>query len=81
MALLYRGGCLLPFLIIFNLFFGRLFFSPKAWLITEGVLILVFFVYSYILSRKLMAGVKSAGRRGDVIDVEGEVVSDKEKLE
>ncbi|MFY9402132.1 MAG: hypothetical protein WAQ07_01830 [Candidatus Omnitrophota bacterium] len=78
MVYLYRGGCLLPFLIFFNLFFGRIFFSLKLWLIIEGVLILIFFLYSYILSKKLLSGVNNLQKRSGVIDVEAEVV-DKNK--
>ena len=67
----------MPFLIILNLFLGRLFFNFKAWLIVEGALILIFLVYYYILSRKIISGINNAGRKGNVIDVEGEVVSER----
>jgi len=76
MTLFYRGGCLLPFLIIFNLIFGRLFFSFKVWLAVGGVLILLFFIYSYILSRKILSGVNTVNKKSGAIDVEGEVLPD-----
>jgi hypothetical protein len=77
MAVFYNSGCLLPFLIIFNLFFGRLFFSLRVWLAVEGILIILFMINSYIFSRRIINSVK----KGDnVIDVEGEVIKDREKL-
>ncbi|MBN2831629.1 MAG: hypothetical protein JXL82_05100 [Candidatus Omnitrophica bacterium] len=80
MTLFYRGGCILPFLIIFNLFFGWMFFGVKAWIFIEIILIVVLMIYSYILSRKIISGVNSFGKRGNAIDVEGEVVREKKEL-
>jgi hypothetical protein len=77
MTLFYKGGCLLPLLIIFNLFFGKLFFNTRTWLIVEGVLLLIFIIFSYIFSKNILNSVK---RRNNVIDVEGEVVEDSKKL-
>ncbi|MFA5287329.1 MAG: hypothetical protein WC394_03540 [Candidatus Omnitrophota bacterium] len=77
MSVLYKSGCLLPFLIIFNLFFGRLFFSFRTWLAVGGVLTIFFLVNSCIFSRRIINNVR---RRDNVIDVEGEVISDREKL-
>jgi hypothetical protein len=77
MAIFYNSGCLLPFLIIFNLFFGRLFFNFRTWLVVGGVLIILFLVNSYIFSRRI---IKSVRRKDNVIDVEGEVVKDREKI-
>ena len=77
MTVFYSSGCLLPFLIIFNLIFGRLFFNTRHWLVIGGILILIFMVYSYIFSRRIINNVK---RKDNVIDVEGEVIQDSKKL-
>ncbi len=77
MAIFYNNGCFLPFLIIFNLFFGRLFFSLRLWLAIEGVLIIFFIILSYLSGKRIM---KSFQKRNNVIDIEGEVIEDKEKL-
>ncbi len=77
MTVLYSSGCLLPFLVIFNLIFGRLFFNTRHWLAIEGILILLFMAYSYISVRRVTNGVK---RKDNVIDVEGEVIKDSKKL-
>jgi hypothetical protein len=85
------SGCLLPMLIMFNLFFGKFIFgSTGLWLAVEGMLVLIF-----ILKIKLMASrisrhfeqqaqggfsdrVHSQIRRpaGKVIDVQGQEVND-----
>lgn len=77
MTFFYNSGCLLPFLIIFNLFFGRVFFSLRVWLAVEGILIILFVVNAYIFSKRIINSVK---KRDNVIDVEGEVIQDKMKL-
>ena len=77
MTIFYSSGCLLPFLIIFNLFFGRLFFNTLHWLAIEGILIVIFVVYAHVFSRRIINSVK---RKDNVIDVEGEVIQDKKKL-
>ncbi|PIP19493.1 MAG: hypothetical protein COT38_03055 [Candidatus Omnitrophica bacterium CG08_land_8_20_14_0_20_41_16] len=77
MTVFYSSGCLLPFLIVFNLIFGRLFFNTRHWLTIEGVLILLFMLYSYIFSRRIINSVR---RKDNVIDVEGEIVKEKEVL-
>ncbi len=77
MNFIYRGGCFLPFLIIFNLFFGWLFLGVRAWLVIGLGLSLVFVIYSYLLSRRISSGIKNPAVKGNVIDVEGEVLPDK----
>jgi len=73
-----QSGCLLPILLMFNLFFGWLFFAPLIWLSIEGILLVLFFVNSLILLRRIssMTSKVSPGREG-AIDVEGEIVEDK----
>ncbi|MFH1269680.1 MAG: hypothetical protein ABIH75_01295 [Candidatus Omnitrophota bacterium] len=71
------SGCLLPALIIFNLFFGWIFLSPVHWLVIEGVLILIFIINGFIMMRKIIS---TSSRSEGAIDVEGEVVEDKHKL-
>jgi len=72
------SGCLLPALIIFNLLFGWIFLKPKLWLIFEAVLILLFIINGFIITRKIIS--TSSKKRDDVIDVKGEVVEDRHKL-
>ena len=73
-----RTGCLLPLVIFFNLFFGWIFFPTRLWLAIEGILILLFFLNSYILLRHFSNKAANTGRRGrkGVIDVEGKVIKD-----
>ena len=73
---LSRSGCLLPLFIFFNLFFGRIFLNTQHWLILEVLLVLLFSLNSYMVTRKFFL---SSHKRADVIDVEGEVVQDKKK--
>jgi len=66
------SGCLLPFLIIFNLLFGKLFFKTSLWLAIEGILLLLFLINSYLGLRRIHASANH-NRRREAIDVEGEV--------
>ena len=91
-----QSGCLLPILIILNLFFGKLIFnSTRLWLGIEAVLILLLVIKIRVFMRKISEQLKSGGHgwsvdrqnqkaashhRGKVIDVEGEIVEDKQKL-
>lgn len=72
-----RTGCLLPLLIIPNLLFGWLFLKLWHWLLIEAILILLFIVNAYIITRKILF--VSSGR-DNVVDVEGEVIEEKKKL-
>lgn len=71
------SGCLLPALLIFNLLFGRIFLKPKIWLITEVILLLIFIINGYMITRKIIS---PSSKRDNVIDVEGKVVEDKHQL-
>ena len=74
------SGCLLPFLIVFNLFFGKLIFSStRLWLTIEAVLVLVFILKVNIFLRKLTQ--PSNKSRGNVIDISGQVVDEKSQIE
>lgn len=73
-----RSGCLLPLLIILNLLFGWIFLKPKEWLILEAILVLFFIINGYVMTQKIVSS--SSKKRGNVIDVEGEVVPDKRRL-
>lgn len=75
--ILTQAGCLLPFLIVFNFFFGWIFLGWRWWLISEGLLVLLFFLTSYIMLRKLT---RQSGRSEGVIDVEGRIIDEKKKL-
>ena len=74
MTLLYRGGCFLPLLIIFNFLFGWIFFSIRTWLLIELILFAVLFLYGYILSRKIFSQIDNPTKKVDAIDVEGKVL-------
>ena len=71
-----QSGCILVFLIIANLLFGRIFFRASHWLLLELTLILIAILNSVIFTRKMSSSFR---KRGNVIDVEGEVVEDKHK--
>ena len=76
MIISMQAGCLLPALILLNLFFGWMFLKASVWLTVEAVLILLFILNSYILIRR----VKSWSKPDDVIDVKGEVVESRKTL-
>jgi len=71
-----QSGCLLTFLIIANLLFGRILFRASHWLLLELALILIAILNSVIFTRKMFSSFR---KRGNVIDVEGKVVEDKQK--
>ncbi|MFA5157106.1 MAG: hypothetical protein WC532_06945 [Candidatus Omnitrophota bacterium] len=73
------SGCLLPFLIIFNLFFGWIFLKPLHWLLLEAVLVILFALSGFILIKRVTLrygrpGKRSGKGRGNVIDTEGKVI-------
>ncbi|MFA5355998.1 MAG: hypothetical protein WC301_01120 [Candidatus Omnitrophota bacterium] len=71
------SGCMLPFLMIFNLFFGWIFLRPAHWLIVESILVLFFVVNGLIMTRRVIS---APGEEDDVIDVEAKVVDEKRKI-
>lgn len=73
-----QSGCLLPVLIFFNLFFGRLFFKPLSWAAIEAALILLFILNLYFFTKSISSS--SIIKKSNVIDTEGEVVEDKKSL-
>lgn len=74
------SGCLLPFLIIFNLLFGKLIFnSTSLWLGIEAILILIFMIKIKIMARKA-SRYFSHKRQGKVVDIQGQVVEEEQKL-
>jgi hypothetical protein len=72
---LSHSGCLLPFLLFFNFFFGWLFLKPFIWLGVEAGLVILLILNSYILAKKLF-NYGPGTNRGKVIDTEAEVVED-----
>jgi hypothetical protein len=91
-----QSGCLLPMLIMLNLFFGKLIFnSTRLWLSVEGVLVLLFVIKILSFTRKIREQLWPDGQgkafgtqsrrsgnpdRSKVVDVEGEVVQETRKL-
>lgn len=81
-------GCLLPLLIVFNLFFGKLIFgSTILWLAVEAVLVLIFMLKIKLTLSSLSqafdrqgSGLASANPsqepNGKIIDVQGQEVKD-----
>ncbi|MFH0763244.1 MAG: hypothetical protein V1925_05085 [Candidatus Omnitrophota bacterium] len=72
MRFFIQSGCLLPFLIVFNLIFGWLIFPAPAWFLLGGILILLFAINSYILVKKAASFSSSSRRGNDAIDVEAQ---------
>lgn len=76
---------MLPILIIFNLFFGKLIFSStRLWLGVEAGLILLLIININIMASKISRGFTSSGQnhspQGNIIDIEGEIVEEKKRL-
>ncbi|MCX5699020.1 MAG: hypothetical protein NTX01_04935 [Candidatus Omnitrophica bacterium] len=79
-----QSGCLLPMLIMLNLFFGRLIFNSNSWwLSVEGILVLLFIIKIYAFTQKISKQFRPQGRDnqshkplGKVIDVQGQEVED-----
>ncbi len=69
-----KTGCLLPLFILGNFFFGWMFLKTSVWLLVEGVLILLFILNSYILTKRISS---FSAKRDNAIDVEAEVVEER----
>ena len=54
-----------------------MFFKPLTWLAIEGVILLLILINSLLLVRKISSLTKT---KSNVIDIEGEVVEEKKKL-
>jgi len=78
MILNVQAGCLLPALMLLNLFFGWMFLSTGVWLCLEGVLILLFVLNASVLVRRVRSWARP--KSGKIIDVEAEVVEERLKL-
>lgn len=76
-VMLTSTGCLLPFLVFFNLFFGWLFLKPVVWLFVEAFLILLLALNSFMVTRRILS---ARGKDDRVVDVEGEVIDEKKQL-
>jgi hypothetical protein len=72
-----QTGCFLPLLFLINLIFGWMFFKPLTWLAIEGVILLLILINSLLLVRRISSLTKT---KSNVIDIEGEVVEEKKKL-
>ncbi len=75
-----RTGCLLPFLIVLNLFLGWIFLKPAYWLGLEAALIVLFAVNGLILVKKINSSFPQAKYsrriRGNAVDTKGEVIKE-----
>ena len=78
-----QTGCLLPLLIMLNLLFGRpIFNSVYLWLGVEAGLIIIFIIKIYIFTQRITQQLRAGSHKphGRVVDVEGKVVEEKDKL-
>jgi hypothetical protein len=75
--LISHVGSFLPLLIILNLLFGWLFFSFIHWLLIELGLIILFILNSIIFTKKIFS---TLSQDSDVVDIEGRVVEDRDRL-
>ena len=71
-----QTGCLLPALIMGNLFFGWMFFPFLKWVAIEAVLIAFFILTSVLAARKFVSTYRRYEKDAlkDAIDVEAHVV-------
>jgi hypothetical protein len=78
------SGCLLPLLIIFNLFFGKLIFGSTGWWLgIEAILVLIFVFKIKLMLSRFSRQFKPQGPdnsshkpQGQVVDIPGQVVED-----
>ena len=73
-----RTGCLLPSLIVLNLLFGWIFLKPLYWFLAGAVLLSIYIINGYIITRKIISA--SSGKHHNAIDVEASVIEDKHCL-
>ncbi len=66
------SGCFLPFLLVFNLFFGWIFLGFLPWMAVQALLVLLFLFSAALTAKKL----NSSSKHEDVIDVEAKVMDD-----
>ena len=79
-----QSGCLLPILIMLNLFFGRLIFNSNSlWLGVEGILVLLFIIKIFVFIQKISKQFRPEGRdspshkpSGKVVDIQGQEVEE-----
>lgn len=69
----FSSGCLLPLLILGNFFLGWLFLKPLHWLLSEGILIVLFVLHTSILMRRSKAAYM---QKNKVIEVRGEIIEE-----
>lgn len=94
-VLMGNWGCLLPLLIIFNLFFGRFIFnSTGLWLGVEAVLVLIFMIKIKVMVSRISRQFRpeSPGSVADwpasqphktsgrIIDVQGQEIEGEKEL-
>ena len=81
-------GCLLPLLIIFNLFFGKIIFnSTGLWLGVEAILVIIFMLKIRLMVSRISQQFESEGPDnsshkppGKIVDIQGQVVEDGKEL-
>jgi len=71
MIFISQTGCILPLMIILNLFFGWIFFKPAIWLLVGAILILLFTINSYLFIRRVR---NLSPKKGKIIDIEARVL-------
>ena len=76
MVFFSQSGCFLPILAILNLLFGWIFLPRLYWIMSELLLIFLFFLNSYFMARKIIS---APFNKNEVIDVEAEVIDEKKQ--
>lgn len=72
-----QSGCLLPFLITLNFFLGLFFFKPVIWLTIGLILIIMFFINSFLFTKKIASLTPNTSKKhSNVIDINGEVIKE-----
>lgn len=75
-VVLSQAGCLLPLLIVCNLFFGWMFLKPFHWFLLGAALVFLFWINSFVMAKRILSNRHPGSRRSDVIDVPAQVVED-----
>lgn len=72
-----KAGCILPFLLITNLFFGWIFLKPYHWLLVGIILFGLFILQSKFYYNKFVNSYKV---KREIIDIEAENLTERRKI-
>jgi hypothetical protein len=81
MVLKSNLGCFLPFLIVFNLFFGWVFLKPLHWLVLEVILVFLLILNGLFVIKKITSSLPPGPHQGrgraNSVDTEAEVIEER----